>query len=63
MPEVEATPDHLKRSAINLGLGKELRLCTDCDEPISDSRLRAQPHAGRCTDCQEEYELLEREGL
>jgi RNA polymerase-binding transcription factor DksA len=31
--------------------------CIDCDEPIDDDRLKVQPAALRCLDCQE---LLER---
>ena len=30
--------------------------CVDCDEPIGYERLRAQPFAVRCVDCQEIYE-------
>ncbi len=30
--------------------------CTDCDTPIAVDRLRAQPEAGRCIDCQRSAE-------
>lgn len=31
-------------------------ICTDCEEPIAFARLRAQPAAQRCTDCQTRFE-------
>ena len=34
-------------------------ICTDCDEPIAEKRLRALPWAERCTDCQARKEALE----
>lgn len=62
-PEIETTPQTLAGTAQGLGLTDQPRRCADCGEAIPASRLVANPHAGRCLDCQEEYELLEREGL
>jgi DnaK suppressor protein len=31
-------------------------LCEDCDNPIGEARLQAQPTARRCIYCQKEYE-------
>ncbi len=31
-------------------------LCDICDEPIAPGRLRADPRAARCIDCQQDYE-------
>jgi DnaK suppressor protein len=31
-------------------------LCIDCDEPIANKRLMANPHASRCLACQEDFE-------
>jgi DnaK suppressor protein len=30
----------------------EIGICVDCDEPIEPERLRANPVASRCTECQ-----------
>lgn len=38
------------------------RLCIDCLDEIGADRLRVTPHAGRCTSCQEDHELLIRKG-
>lgn len=35
-------------------------VCMACDEPIQVERLRANPAAIRCIDCQSEYEHEER---
>jgi len=32
------------------------KLCTTCDTPISDARLKALPSATLCRDCQEKQE-------
>lgn len=32
------------------------RLCLDCEDPLSEKRLKANPQAVRCTDCQQEHE-------
>lgn len=39
--------------------GAPLIICYDCEEPIQVERLRANPHAVRCIDCQIEYERIE----
>lgn len=31
---------------------RKVRLCADCEEPISDARLRVQPQARRCVECE-----------
>jgi len=36
--------------------------CEDCDEPIKQERLKAQPFARRCLICQEQAELFEKIG-
>ncbi|MDX1376323.1 MAG: TraR/DksA C4-type zinc finger protein [Burkholderiales bacterium] len=33
-------------------------LCVDCNEPIAQARLAANPVARRCTDCQARHERL-----
>lgn len=35
-------------------------ICTDCNQPISEKRLRSYPDAGRCLACQEQFEDKER---
>jgi DnaK suppressor protein len=34
-------------------------VCEDCEEPISQGRLRALPFARRCVECQRQAELFE----
>lgn len=33
-----------------------VRVCLDCDDPLGRQRLKANPHAVRCLDCQEQHE-------
>ncbi len=33
-----------------------VRLCLDCDDPLSEQRLKANPQAVRCAGCQREHE-------
>jgi len=33
-----------------------VRLCLDCDDPINEQRLAANPQAVRCAECQEKHE-------
>ncbi|HBR71116.1 TPA: molecular chaperone DnaK suppressor DksA [Candidatus Dependentiae bacterium] len=34
-------------------------ICIDCSEPISEKRLKYNPHASRCITCQEKFEAGE----
>jgi DnaK suppressor protein len=36
-------------------------ICIDCNEPISEKRLKSYPNAARCLACQELFEDKERE--
>lgn len=38
-------------------------ICVDCQEPISEKRLKSYPNATRCITCQEVFEEESREGL
>lgn len=51
--EIRLRIDAIQRHA-NAGLGREL--CSDCGEPIPESRRRHVPNATRCTACQGERE-------
>jgi RNA polymerase-binding transcription factor DksA len=37
---------------------REFGICPDCGVPISAARLRANPAALRCTDCQAHHEKV-----
>lgn len=37
----------------------EFGFCDDCGDEIPEKRLKLQPHAARCVDCQSEHELLQ----
>lgn len=39
------------------------RVCLDCFEPIPKKRLKANPNAVRCTECQTDHERRERRGM
>ena len=39
---------------------KNKRICIDCDEPLSQQRLKALPRAVLCVECQEEREREDR---
>jgi phage/conjugal plasmid C-4 type zinc finger TraR family protein len=52
---VEALKDELNSRYRNLEkplIIDGVRCCLDCEEPISEKRLRVQPYAVRCTGCQ-----------
>lgn len=63
-----ALRDHFRRTVINpreaetqAGAGRSPGLseganCLDCEEPISQARLRANPQAVRCIGCQDKFE-------
>jgi len=36
--------------------------CVECDEPLSDARRKAYPGCTTCVRCQEEWEILIRQG-
>jgi DnaK suppressor protein len=38
-------------------------ICTDCQEPISEKRLKSYPNAARCLMCQELFEEKEGNGI
>lgn len=38
-------------------------ICIDCNEPISEKRLRSYPNAARCLVCQEQFEDKEKEAI
>ena len=43
--------DEIARTHDRIATG-DVGMCIDCDEPIEDERLRANPVASRCTECQ-----------
>jgi len=49
-----------KCSEVNQALARldagEYGLCTDCEEPIAEARLKALPYATLCIQCAEEAE-------
>lgn len=36
------------------------QICIDCESAIPAARLKAQPNATRCTDCQNNFEIATR---
>lgn len=42
------------QALVNARTGR--RVCLDCYEPIPKKRLKANPHAIRCTECQTDHE-------
>jgi phage/conjugal plasmid C-4 type zinc finger TraR family protein len=40
-----------------------MRVCTDCYEPIGARRLEANPHAVRCTECQQDLDRRRARGM
>lgn len=48
---VQRARDELAKSQ-----GAPRNLCIDCDEPISEKRLRVMPNAQRCIKCQSNFE-------
>lgn len=38
----------------------EYGICSDCDQPISEKRLKSYPNAARCLSCQETLEESQR---
>jgi DnaK suppressor protein len=49
------TVDRIDEALVQLDAG-EYGLCVECDEEISERRLRALPFAVRCTACEERRE-------
>ena len=47
--------DHVNQALARLDAG-EYGLCTDCEEPIAEARLKALPYATLCIQCAEEAE-------
>ena len=39
-------------------LGQDTGICSDCGDEIPEARLRANPAAVRCIDCQQDAEAL-----
>lgn len=39
-----------------------VRVCRDCEDPLGRQRLKANPDAVRCMDCQKWYERQQRNG-
>ena len=46
----------MKQNQINALKIKSNGFCKDCEESIEEKRLKANPHALRCIECQKEYE-------
>lgn len=58
VPEAIARIQKRKLAEIKSTLArKSFGYCLDCEERISDARLKAVSEAVRCRDCQETYEL------
>ena len=47
--------DQVNQALVRLDAG-EYGLCTDCEEPIAEARLKALPYATLCIQCAEEAE-------
>ena len=39
------------------------RVCLDCYDPIARKRLAANPHAVRCTECQNDHDRRAQRGM
>ena len=39
------------------------RVCLDCFDPIARKRLAANPHAVRCTECQNDHDRRVKHGM
>ena len=53
LAEMRKTELHRVQSALDLWHAGKYGVCKDCEEKISERRLKAMPSARRCTGCQE----------